>query len=90
MKIRKETLERTIYIILLLNIILSLILSSIIVSFRGSGRDLLFFFENDKEFVLATLLAFVVLYPISFLIIYLATFIVQLLMRYKENGPAGN
>ena len=90
MKIRKETLERTIYIILLLNIILSLILSSIIVSFRGSGRNLLFFFENDKEFVLATLLAFVVLYPISFLIIYLATFIVQLLMRDKEDGPAGN
>ena len=81
MGINKNLIERTIYIILIVNIFITLIISSLIVSFRGSERKLVFFLENDPEFVLAILLVFIILYPLLFLVIYLITFIIQLLSK---------
>lgn len=77
----KKLMERTIYIVLIINIFVTLIISSLILSFRGSERNLIFFFENDPEFVLSVLLAFVILYPFLFTITYLITFIIQLLTK---------
>ena len=77
----KPLIERTIYIILIINIFVTLLISSFVISFRGSEKKLVFFFENDPEFVLAILLVFIILYPLFFLVIYLITFIVQLLTK---------
>tara|TARA_Y100000310_G_C20488118_1_gene717816 strand:- start:316 stop:570 length:255 start_codon:yes stop_codon:yes gene_type:complete len=81
MKINKKLVERTIYIILIANVFITIFVSSLILSFRGSENNLIFFFENDPEFVVAVFLAFVVFYPFLFLVTYLITFIIQLLMR---------
>jgi len=81
MGINKRLIERTIYIILIVNVFITLVISSLILSFRGSERNLIFFFENDPEFVLAILLGFIILYPLLFLVIYLVTFIIQLLSK---------
>lgn len=81
MIISKKLSERTIYVILLINIFITLIFSSLIMSFRGLQNHTMFFFENDPEFVLAILLTFVLLYPLFFLLIYLVVFIIQLLIK---------
>jgi len=81
MGINKRLIERTIYIILIVNVFITLVISSLILSFRGSERNLIFFFENDPEFVLAILLGFIILYPLLFLVIYLVTFIIQLITK---------
>ncbi len=81
----RKLIERTVYIILIVNILVTLIISSFSVSFRGSENKLVFFFENDPEFVLAIFLAFVILYPFLFLIMYLITFITQLLIKKLSN-----
>lgn len=85
MNINKTLIERTIYIILMANILITLIISSFIVSFRGSENNLVFFFENDPEFVLALLLIFVIIYPLLFLVVYLIVFIIQLLTKKLYN-----
>jgi len=77
----KDLIERTIYVILIINIFVTLLISSLIISFRGSEKKLIFFFENDPEFVLSILLAFIILFPFLFIVIYLITFIIQLLTK---------
>tara|TARA_Y100000034_G_scaffold47494_1_gene58489 strand:+ start:856 stop:1122 length:267 start_codon:yes stop_codon:yes gene_type:complete len=77
MAINRKLIERTIYIVLMTNIFVTLIVSSLILSFRGSEKNIVFFFENDPAFVSAVLVAFVVFYPMLFLITYLITFIIQ-------------
>ena len=77
MKIDKILIERTIYIILLVNIFITLIISSFVVSFRGSEDKLVFFIENDPEFALAIALGFIILYPLLFFVIYLVVFMIQ-------------
>ena len=85
----KKLLERTIYIILIVNIFVTLIVSSLLLSFRGLEKNMIFSFENDPEFVLAILLGFVIFYPFLFLVIYLITFIIEILIGIiKKDGPA--
>lgn len=85
----KKLLERTIYIILVVNIFITLIVSSLVLSFRGLEENMIFSFENDPEFVLAVFLGFVIFYPFLFLAIYLTTFIIQILIGIiKKDGPA--
>lgn len=79
MGINKKLIERTIYIILIINIFVTLMASSLLLSFRGSERNLIFFFENDPEFVLAIFLAFILFYPFLFMVTYIITFTIQLL-----------
>ncbi|MBS3134871.1 hypothetical protein J4406_00660 [Candidatus Woesearchaeota archaeon] len=81
MKIDKELMERTIYIILIVNIFVTLMVSSLVLSLRGSERNLIFFVENDQEFVLAVVLGFIIFYPLFFFVIYLVTFIIQVIFR---------
>jgi len=81
MGIKRKIIERTVYIILIINVFVTLVVSSLILSFRGSERNLVFFFENDPEFVLAILIAFVVFYPLLFFMIYLVTFLIQIIIH---------
>ena len=81
MGIKRKIIERTVYVILIINVFVTLVVSSLILSFRGSERNLVFFFENDPEFVLAILIAFVVFYPLLFFMIYLVTFLIQIIIH---------
>lgn len=85
----KKSLERTIYIILIVNIFVTLIVSSLLLSFKGMEKNMIFSFENDPEFVGAIFLGFVILYPFLFFVIYLITFMIQILIEIiKKHGPA--
>ena len=91
MKINKQLFERTVYVILIANIFITLMISSFILSFRGSENNLLFSFENSPEFAVAVFLGFIIFYPLSFIVIYLAAFIIEIILNLlKKNGPAGN
>lgn len=89
MKLDKNLLERTVYIILIVNIFISLIASSLILSFKGSENNLLFSFENGPEFVMAVFLSFIIFYPFMFFILYLITFFMLMIIKLiKIGGPA--
>ena len=91
MKIDKALLERTVYIILIVNILITLMISSLILSFRGSESNLIFSFENNPDFVVAIFLGFIIFYPLSFIVIYLVVFTLEIIiMFFKKSGPAGN
>ena len=91
MKLDKNLLERTVYIIIIVNIFITLIISSLILSFKGSENNLIFSFENNPEFVVAVFLGFIIFYPIMFLVLYLVTFFVLIVINsFKRDGPAGN
>lgn len=89
MRINKKLLERTVYIILIINILITIFISSFILSFKGSENNLLFTFENDPEFVVAVFLGFVIFYPLSFIVIYLVVFAIEIIVSIlKKDGPA--
>lgn len=89
MKLDKNLLERTVYIILVVNIFISLIASSLILSFKGSENNLVFSFENDPEFAIAVFLSFIIFYPVMFFILYLITFFILMIIKLiKKDGPA--
>ena len=90
MKIDKKLLERTVYIILIVNILIALMVSSFILSFKGSENNLIFTFENDPDFAVAVFLGFVLFYPLSFIVIYLIVFAIEIIMLFKKDGPAEN
>ena len=75
----KNLLERTVYIILIVNIFISLIASSLILSFKGSENNLVFSFENDPEFAIAVFLSFIIFYPFMFFILYIMTFFILII-----------
>ena len=85
MRLNKLLMIRTVYIICFVNILLTLLVSSFVLSLRGSNEGIIFFPENNSEFLISLFLAFVLFYPLLFFLIYLLAFIVQLLIN---DGPA--
>ena len=85
----KKLIIRTLYIILIANIFITLMMSSLIMSFKGAKENVLFSFENDLEFMLALFLGFIILYPLSSIIFFTFAIIIQLLIRaIRKDGPA--
>jgi len=85
----KKLIIRTLYIILIANIFITLMMSSLIMSFKGAKENVLFSFENDPEFMLALFLGFIILYPLSSIIFFTFAIIIQLLIRaIRKDGPA--
>ena len=82
---KKLTAIRTIYLISIINIFITLFVSSLIISLRGYQQEIIVFFENDSAFLISLFLMFVLFYPLLFFLIYLLAFIVQLLIN---DGPA--
>ena len=85
----KKLIIRTLYIVLIANIFITLMMSSLIMSFKGAKENVLFSFENDLEFMLALFLGFIILYPLSSIIFFTFAIIIQLLIRaIRKDGPA--
>ena len=85
----KKLIIRTLYIVLIANIFITLMMSSLILSFKGAKENVLFSFENDLEFMLALFLGFIILYPLSSIIFFTFAIIIQLLIRaIRKDGPA--
>jgi len=82
---KKLTAIRTIYLISIINIFITLFVSSLIISLRGYQQEIIVFFENDSAFLISLFLMFIILYPIIFFVLYLITFTIQILIK---DGPA--
>jgi len=82
---KKLTTIRTIYLISIINIFITLFVSSLIISLRGYQQEIIVFFENDSAFLISLFLMFIILYPIIFFVLYLITFTIQILIK---DGPA--